>query len=168
MTPDEQLQRIEALESALATAVEEYEQARDLAEQLQVMVAKMAARPPAPAAAAAAPGLDDWVHGWLCPHTERSTGTRYRWCVRWPEHPEALMRLETMHLDYARALRDPKLGLAAFLRNSLDHHLPRLMAADGPFAGCDRDRHEEPARLPAAPGLDIFQHGRVRSPADTM
>ena len=160
MTPEEQQQRIEALESALAAAVEEYEQARDAAEQLQVVLAKMAARPVAPAVVDAPERLDDWVHDWLCPRTERATGTRYRWCPRWPEHPEALMRLETMHLDYVRALRDPKLGLAAFLRNSLDHHLPRLMAPDGPFAGCDRDRHEEPARLPTAPDLDIFQHAR--------
>ena len=95
----------------------------------------------------------DWVDTWLCAHVEVQLGSRNRWCRQWREHPAAVLYLGQMYADYTRALTDPKLGMANFIRNSLNYYRGHLFAPDGPFASCDPHRHEPPTMLPAS-GVD--------------
>ena len=62
------------------------------------------------------------------------------------------MFLGQMYADYTRALTDPKLGMANFIRNSLNYYRGYLFAPDGPFASCDPHRHEPPTMLPDSNG----------------
>lgn len=89
-----------------------------------------------------------WVGTWLAPRMERAPGTRYRWCVRWHEHPEAVLVLTAMHEEFARSVADPRIGMSGFIRNSLHALGERLLAPGGPFSGCSPEMHEEAAVLP--------------------
>lgn len=159
--------RAEAVEEALDAAVfqldQEQARADFLQDQVDALTRERPAAQPAPAPGPAAPPspaapavhraygtLEEWVGDWLSVHIEKPPSNRFRWCTRWREHPEALLRLEVMFGEYTRALADPRIGMGNFIRSGLDHHVPRLLAADGPFAACDPDHHEPPARLPAA------------------
>lgn len=143
--------RVEELQAALAAALVELESKDAEISALHVRIAKLAAQPRTvdlkPDEAFS--DTDAWVMGWLCRQVERVVGSRYRWCARWAEHPEAVMRLDLMFAEYTRAMADRQLGMSAFIRNSLDYHLPHLLAADGPFAGCDPRRHEAAMTLGA-------------------
>ena len=113
----------------------------------RVATARDAARP-----AATGPGtyptLAAWVDGWLVVNTERSIGSKLRWCCRWHEHPEAVWRLTAAWQDFERSWANPTSGVTNFARNSLSYHLTELMAGDGPFAACSPDRHEQVHTLP--------------------
>lgn len=63
------------------------------------------------------------------------------WCPKWWEHPEAIYRLESLWRSWEHLRLDPALGSSTWLRDHLDHHLPRLLDASGPFKGCSFDGH---------------------------
>lgn len=88
------------------------------------------------------PDLDSWVQNYFCITFSRPLGGEFRWCSRWQEHREAVMRLEALWSSW-RALRsDPALGLATWLHQFLDPQLPILLSASGPFRACSTTRHE--------------------------
>ena len=136
-----------ALDQALADL-------QDMTDQRDALHAQLArTRPPrrAPLTPPPGPDLDDvaaWVDTWLCTHVEVQLGSRNRWCRQWRQHPAAALYLGQMYADYSRALTDPKLGMANFIRNSLNYYRGYLFAPDGPFASCDPHRHEPPTMLP--------------------
>lgn len=143
----------DALDQALADLA-------DMTDQRDALHAHLARRPRTSLAVGVGgqPDLAEvtaWVDTWLCTHLEVQLGSRNRWCRRWPEHPGALLYLTEMYTDYQRAMATPTLGMAAFLRNSLNYFRGYLLAPDGPFAGCDPHRHEPPVLLPTtAPELE--------------
>ncbi|MEY9956821.1 DUF4913 domain-containing protein [Streptacidiphilus sp. MAP5-52] len=60
------------------------------------------------------------------------------WCVRWPEHPEAVARLHALWLAWQGSIT-PEAGAAgpsAWHRDHLEPALAKLRGADGPFAAC--------------------------------
>ncbi len=73
-------------------------------------------------------------------YTRRRHGGRWRWCTRWWEHAEAVSRLGALHLAWEALHDDGPTGLGTWYRDHLDHQLPILMGADGPFRRCD-DQH---------------------------
>lgn len=113
----------------------------------RVATARDAARPVA-TGPGTYPTLAAWVDGWLVPNTERSIGSKLRWCRSWHEHPEAVWRLTAAWQDFERSWANPTSGVTNFARNSLSYHLGELMAGDGPFAACSPDRHEQVQTLP--------------------
>lgn len=68
-----------------------------------------------------------------------------RWCAHWFEHPEALMRMEALWRTWEQARLNPLTGMAGWLRDELDHHLPILHSESGPFAGCVAGEHRLPS-----------------------
>lgn len=142
------LTRIDELERAIDNALLERESHTETISALHDQVEAATQRGLLPVAGDWA-DLVAWVQGWLCPHIERQTGPRVRWCPRWQEHPEAAMRMQLLHNDYLTAMADPRYGMSGFVRASYDYHLPRLLDPAGPFAGCDPHSHEPPVTLPA-------------------
>lgn len=60
------------------------------------------------------------------------------WCVRWPEHPEAVARLHGLWLAWQGSIT-PEAGAAgpsSWHRDHLEPALAKLRSADGPFAAC--------------------------------
>ena len=140
-----------ALADALDQALADLADMTDQRDALHAHLARVRMRPVNPDPASYQPDLDDvrvWVDGWLCGHLEVALGSHNRWCRNWPEHPAAVLYLSQMYADFQRALGDPQLGMAAFLRNSLNYFRGYLLAPDGPFAGCDPHRHEPAVLLP--------------------
>ena len=149
MTPPPGTLDPDLLLAALDQALADLQDMTDQRDALHAHLARV--RPPAPAVAVPDVDLNEvaaWVDGWLRTHLEVQLGARNRWCRQWPEHPAAVLYLTQMYADYNRALADPKLGIAAFLRNSLHYYRAYLLAPDGPFASCDPHRHEPPIQLP--------------------
>ena len=141
----------DTLLSALDQALADLQDMTDQRDALHAHLARVRLRPTVPDPAAYQPDLADvqaWVDGWLCHHLEVALGSHNRWCRHWPEHPAAVLYLSQMYADFQRALSDPQLGMAAFLRNSLNYFRGYLLAPDGPFAGCDQHRHEPAVLLP--------------------
>jgi hypothetical protein len=105
-------------------------------------------------AAPAEPAFADvqtWVEDYFVLVFGRSVGGEFRWCPRWWDHVEAITRLEALWRTWEHLRLDPQTGIAVWLRDHLDHQLPRLMAPTGPFARCTPDRHEPDRPLPATP-----------------
>ena len=94
--------------------------------------------------------LAQWVDDEFAHLVEIRTGAATRWCLRWSEHPEAVLRLTAIREDYDNCLGNPQLGISGWLRTSVDHHLPRLTDGQGPFSGCTTTDHEPPPVLPAS------------------
>ena len=88
--------------------------------------------------------LEDWVAGVFCPtYVRRSTPT-FRWCGQWWRHAEAISRLEALWRSWEALRLDPLLGMSTWYSSHMDHQLPILTAAAGPFADCDPTRHFPP------------------------
>jgi hypothetical protein len=100
------------------------------------------------------PDLESWVGGYFTPmFLHRVDGTRARWCARWWDHAEAIARLTLLWHTWETARHRPDLKPGWWL--DLDHHLPILLAADGPFRTCrtghgDRTARHQPAPPPAS------------------
>ena len=94
--------------------------------------------------------LEQWVDDEFAHLVEIRTGAATRWCLRWSEHPEAVLRLTAIREDYDNCLGNPQLGISGWLRTSVDHHLPRLTDGQGPFFGCATHDPEPPPVLPAS------------------
>ncbi len=111
--------------------------------------------------------LEQWVDNEFAHLVEIRTGAATRWCLRWSEHPEAVLRLTAIREDYDNCLGNPQLGISGWLRTSVDHHLPRLTDGQGPFSGCTTTDHEPPPVLPASitqpPTADQAQPPRVQT-----
>jgi hypothetical protein len=83
----------------------------------------------------------------------RPLGGEYRWCRQWWQHAEAITRLTALWHSWEALRLEPGTGMAAWLRDHLDHQLPVLRGRSGPFAQCSEDEHIEPreARAEYAP-----------------
>jgi Domain of unknown function (DUF4913) len=99
------------------------------------------------------PGVESWVTGQFLPVYRRPLGGEYRWCRRWWEHAEAIIRLTALWHSWEALRLEPGTGMASWLRDHLDHQMPVLMGRAGPFAMCSEDEHIQPreARARLAP-----------------
>ena len=108
--------------------------------------------------------LEDWVASVFCPTFVRRSTPTFRWCSQWWRHPEAISRLEALWRSWEALRTDPLLGIASWYSAHLDHQLPILTAAAGPFAECDPTQHFAPetdrlAHTPAPAGWWPPAHG---------
>ncbi len=145
--------QLQVRENAVLTLQAELESAQEHAAALQDRLDAVADATPggdseAPTTPATPAGIREWVDDVLAHLIEVRTGAATRWCPRWMEHPEAVLRLTAMQTDYDNCLANPQLGVSGWLRTSVDHHLPRLTAGQGPFSGCTATDHEDPPTLP--------------------
>lgn len=92
--------------------------------------------------------LGEWVETFLAVTFTRSLGGEHRWCARWAEHPEAVLRLRALREALVVLRSDSPIGEAIWLRDHLDPQLAVLLSARGPFALCSQNRHD---RLPPLP-----------------
>lgn len=120
-------------------------------DELEAAVTTSAAdAPPIPTDAATNPAelrypdLRTWVEEFYVVAFARPTGAEYRWCPMWWDHVEAILRLESLWRAWEYLRLDGQTGMAVWLRDHLDHQLPRLMAPAGPFARCSADRASRP------------------------
>ena len=101
------------------------------------------------------PDLESWVHEFFV-----LTFGRYaeqgRWCPRWWDHPEAVLRLDALWRTWEAASLDPVHGVADWIHHRLDHNLAELFSVDGPFALCAEGRHVPTPVLPVSPPPDNF------------
>ena len=117
-----------------------------------------AGNPGAPDAAAPEPvyaALEDWLTDYFLPMFRRTLGGEYRWCYQWWRHGEAISRLTALWHAWEVLRLQPGTGIAAWYRDHLDHQLPILMGARGPFCQCSETAHRDPrgaAATPAPPG----------------
>jgi hypothetical protein len=88
--------------------------------------------------------LEEWVVSVFAPTYARRATPTFRWCSEWWRHPEAISRLEALWRSWEALRLDPLLGMGSWYRDHLDHQLPILTAAAGPFAECDPTRHFPP------------------------
>lgn len=97
------------------------------------------------------PAVEPWVRDHFTAMYIRPLGGVYRWCAQWWDHAEAISRLEALWRCWEVARLDP-IGMSAWYRDHLDHHLPILLGATGPFSRCTPERHEPPTQpLPTTP-----------------
>lgn len=125
-----------------------------LDEHAQALTAAAAGGDGEPEAEATEPvfaSVQDWVSGFFIAVFTRAIGGEHRWCSRWWAHDEAHIRLEALWRAWEHLRLDPQTGMAVWLRDHLDHQLPRLTAPTGPFARCTPDRHEAYRPLPTIP-----------------
>lgn len=87
-----------------------------------------------------------------------------RWAAEWWRSPEAIARLEALWRSWEHLRLDGATGSSTWWRDHLDHHMPILMSADGPFADSeDQNKPGEP--LPySAPPTGMFPDVRVTTP----
>ena len=84
------------------------------------------------------PNVHEWVRGWLrFSYKRRIDGKTTFWYARWWQVDEALMRLEALWRAWEHLRLDPGTGMSTWWRDHADHHMPALMAADGPFRGLE-------------------------------
>ncbi|GIG57118.1 hypothetical protein Lfu02_14900 [Longispora fulva] len=99
------------------------------------------------------PDLESWVVEHFSLIYARQHGGAYRWCAAWWDHPEAIVRLESLWRSWEH-LRTQPLGIELWCRERLDHHQPLLMGQAGPFAACTPDRHIPTTDLITRPAPD--------------
>jgi hypothetical protein len=109
-----------------------------------------AADPPEPVYTA----VEDWVGEYFLPMFRRTLGGEFRWCAQWWQHGEAISRLTSLWHAWESLRLQPGTGIATWYRDHLDHQLPILMGARGPFYQCSETAHREPHEAAAvtAPG----------------
>lgn len=91
------------------------------------------------------PDLESWVREYFYVTFQRPLGGESRWCSQWPEHREAVVRLDALWCSWKSLRRDQELGLSTWFHNFLDPQLNIILSARGPFAQCSPDRHEAPS-----------------------
>lgn len=78
-----------------------------------------------------------WVTYEFAPgFTRGRQGGRWRWCARWFDHPEAVSRLTALWQAWEALHDGGDTSAGTWYRDHLDHQLPILMGADGPFRSC--------------------------------
>jgi Domain of unknown function (DUF4913) len=95
--------------------------------------------------------LEDWLADYFLPMFRRPLGGEYRWCAHWWQHGEAISRLTSLWHSWEVLRLQPGTGIAAWYRDHLDHQLPILMGARGPFCQCSETAHRDPREAAAAP-----------------
>lgn len=76
--------------------------------------------------------------------TLSSLGKRTVWCAQWREHPDAVTRLAAIADVWGEMTGADNADLHTFLRDVLDHHMPRLVDPEsGAFAMCSHG-HQAP------------------------
>jgi hypothetical protein len=96
--------------------------------------------------------VEDWVSGYFLPLFRRPLGGEYRWCPRWWAHLEAVSRLTALWRSWEAMRLEPATGISDWYGQHLDHHLPILLGARGPFCQCSKDGgHIDIDQFPAEP-----------------
>ena len=95
--------------------------------------------------------LEDWLIDYFLPMFRRTLGGEYRWCAQWWQHGEAISRLTSLWHAWEVLRLQPGTGIAAWYRDHLDHQLPILMGARGPFYQCSETAHREPHEAAVIP-----------------
>lgn len=95
--------------------------------------------------------LEDWLGEYFLPMFRRTLGGQYRWCRQWWRHGEAISRLTALWHAWEVLRTQPGTGIGIWYREHLDHQLPVLMGARGPFYQCSEDTHREPHQAAADP-----------------
>ena len=95
--------------------------------------------------------LEDWLIDYFLPMFRRTLGGEYRWCGQWWRHGEAISRLTSLWHAWEVLRLQPGTGIAAWYRDHLDHQLPILMGARGPFYQCSETAHREPHEAAVIP-----------------
>lgn len=92
------------------------------------------------------------------PHGQR------RWSAQWRRSGEATSRLESLWRAWEHLRQDGTTGMSEWWRDHLDHHMPVLMSAGGPFAdSTDTKKPGEP--LPySRPPAGVFPDVRPQHP----
>jgi hypothetical protein len=111
--------------------------------------------------------LPEWIEQWLIPVYRRSVrGHERMWCPEWWRHPEAVARLDALWRAWEHLRLDAATGLSVWFRDHADHHMTILMAADGPFKGCDGKHSDRPVEpLPSTPPPEgMFEPGDDLTP----
>jgi hypothetical protein len=98
--------------------------------------------------------VEDWVLEYVVPMFRRTLGGEYRWCAQWWQHAEAISRLSALWHAWEVHRRDPGTGISVWYRDHLDHHLPILLGARGPFYQCSEETHREPHEAAVIPAPD--------------
>lgn len=114
-----------------------------------------AAQPAEPAYLA----VEDWVIDYFLPMFRRTLGGEFRWCGQWWRHGEAISRLTALWHAWEVLRLQPGTGIATWYRDHLDHQLPILMGARGPFYQCTEDAHREPHEAAARPAPQEWWDG---------
>lgn len=84
-----------------------------------------------------------------------------KWCPKWWDHEEAVLRLEALWDAFEALRREPGTGTATWIRDYLDPTVAALTSAETtPFRKCDARRGEHIAREslaadPPPPGMFV-------------
>jgi hypothetical protein len=151
--------RLEGDVADLAAAVQ------DVRDELAAAVAAVAAGPPGddrprdPVYATTAA----WLAEWFVPVvlSSRQVGQAFRWCPRWWEHPEAVLRLDALHRGWEVARLDVNRGMLVWLRDA-DAQLRELTSADGPFTTCLRGHNTPQPPQVETPPNDWYDPSAMR------
>ena len=95
--------------------------------------------------------VEDWVIDYFLPMFRRTLGGEFRWCGQWWRHGEAISRLTCLWHAWEVLRLQPGTGMATWYRDHLDHQLPILMGARGPFYQCSETTHREPRETAVVP-----------------
>lgn len=110
--------------------------------------------------------LEEWVIDYFLPMFRRTLGGEFRWCAQWWRHDEAISRLTALWHAWEVLRRQPGTGIGTWYREHLDHQLPILMGARGPFYQCSETNHREPHEAVAMPSpSDWWDAGDVAGDA---
>jgi Domain of unknown function (DUF4913)/TraM recognition site of TraD and TraG len=110
--------------------------------------------------------LEDWLTEYFLPMFRRTLGGEYRWCAQWWRHGEAISRLNALWHSWEVLRTQPGTGIATWYREHLDHQLPLLLGARGPFYQCSEDAHREPHQAAADPAPDGWWDPAEPEPAE--
>src|SRR6266567_3090668 len=113
-----------------------------------------AAQPPEDIPEPVYTAVEDWLAGYFLPIFRRTLGGEFRWCGQWWRHGEAISRLTALWHAWEVLRRQPGTGIATWYREHLDHQLPILLGARGPFYQCSETNHREPHAAVAEPAPD--------------
>jgi Domain of unknown function (DUF4913) len=113
--------------------------------------------------------VEDWLAGYFLPMFRRTLGGEFRWCGQWWRHGEAISRLTALWHAWEVLRLQPGTGIAAWYRDHLDHQLPILMGARGPFYQCSETDHREPREAITEPAPeDWWDADLTDSDADAL
>ncbi|MFG2006165.1 DUF4913 domain-containing protein [Spirillospora sp. NPDC048911] len=101
------------------------------------------------------PSVEAWVTGHFVLMYRRTLGGEFRWCSQWWQHAEAISRLTALWYAWEAMRLQGATGIGLWHRDHLDHQLPILLGARGPFYQCTEHQHLEPHQAitqPAPPG----------------
>ncbi|MBO2447142.1 DUF4913 domain-containing protein [Actinomadura barringtoniae] len=90
------------------------------------------------------PTVEAWVTEHFLPMYRRTLGGEYRWCAQWWLHAEAISRLTALWYAWESMRLQGASGIGLWYRDHLDHQLPVLLGARGPFYQCTEQQHLEP------------------------